>query len=160
MKNILIPTDFTPQSMTMLENYLETVGTKNINLVFFTAFTLPDSEQDIIGSDAKPHLQVLNEPFRKACRKLKSRFEGTIATIQYKYLYGNSRKVFAIFLQHNKIDLIFCPQQHFEFPNKKCINPLPLVKTAKVPVIYELYRVSRSSIVFTNNNEPAMSASI
>jgi hypothetical protein len=153
MKNILIPTDFTLQSINMLDNYLESIHQKNINLVFFSVFALPESEQDIVGSSAKPHLQVMNEPFRKACKKLKAKYDDTIATIQYKYLYGNSRQVFNNFLEYNKIDLIFCPYQHFEFPHKKCMDPLPIIKAVKIPVIHELYRVSKSSIVFSNNKE-------
>jgi hypothetical protein len=160
MKNILIPTDFTLHSINMVENYLERLNQKNINLIFFSVFALPESEQDIVGSSAKPHLQVMNEPFRKACKKLKGKFEDTIATIQYKYLYGNSRRVFTNFLEYNKIDLIFCPQQHFDFPHKKCIDPHPLIKAVKTPVSHDVLRVSKSSIVFSNNMETELSTSI
>jgi hypothetical protein len=139
MKNILFPTDFTTQSLSVLELYIKNNSTYKNTIVLFAAFEMPDSEQDVIGSDSKPHLQLMNEEFRKGCKRLKEKYAEKIGNMYYKYMYGNTQKLFKNHLEFNDIDEIFFPEAYtLTQPHQRFINPGSFINAATVKVIREV----------------------
>lgn len=110
MKTILIPTDFSTAAFAQVEQMLSNLALEKVQLYFFHAFEMPGSEQDLVGANAKPHLAVLNEDFRKVCVRLKEKYPGQVNQIAYRYLYGNSKAVLCHFLDHNDITHLFLPE--------------------------------------------------
>lgn len=136
MKKILFPTDFSAQSLNILEQFIKNTAEKKLTIVLFAGFSMPDSEQDVIGFGNKPHQMVLNEVFRKGCRRLKEKHAEKLANIYYKYMYGNSRNVFRNYLDSNEIDQILFPDgMQFSTPHARFINPGSLVLTAPLTII-------------------------
>lgn len=139
MKNILFPTDFTTQSLHLLELYIKSLTTNKNNIVLFAAFEMPDSEQEVIGAENKPHLQLITEEFRMRCNRLKEKYATTIGNIHYKFIYGNSLKVFKNHLEFNEIDEVFFPdafrliQSHPRF-----LDPRIFMNAAQVKVIKDI----------------------
>ncbi|KYP13173.1 MAG: hypothetical protein A1D16_20835 [Flavihumibacter sp. CACIAM 22H1] len=145
MKNILFPTDFTPQSLGVLEQYIKGASGSRITIILFASFEMPASEQEVVGAGNKPHLQVMNEEFRKGCKKLKEKYAGLIGNIFFKYMYGNTRQVFRNYLDFNEIDQIFFPEG-FQLmqPHPRFLDPSSLINNAGIPVIRELPTVANS----------------
>jgi hypothetical protein len=139
MKTILFPTDFTPQSLSILEQYIKGVSASRSTIILFAAFEMPDSEQDVIGAGNKPHLQVMNEEFRKGCKRLKEKYAERIGNIYYKYMYGNTGKVFKNYLEFNEVDEVFFPDGYQLIqPHQRFINPGSLLNNTSVKIIREI----------------------
>jgi hypothetical protein len=160
MKNILFPTDFTSQSLGVLEQYIKGSGGSRYTIILFASFEMPGSDQDVVGAGNKPHLQVMNEDFRKGCKKIKEKYAAKIGNIYFKYMYGNTRQVFRNYLEFNEIDQIFFPEG-FQLmqPHPKFIDPSALINNAGIPVIRELPSVQVSKLKQTPSLKAELSTS-
>ncbi|MCA0397797.1 MAG: hypothetical protein LCH51_10355 [Bacteroidetes bacterium] len=136
MKTILIPTDFSDNAFSQVEQLLSNSIQEKVKLVFFHAFKMPESEQDLLGDNAKPHSAVLNETFRKGCVRLKEKFPA-ISQIAYRYMYGDSRSVLQHFINHNDISHLFLPEgitvslvnpRSVDITNKLIATGLPVIQ--------------------------------
>lgn len=138
MTNILIPTDFTPASLQMAEQAVQTLDLKNANIVLFHAFELPDSEYELLTQKQKPYASVVTDNFRQACKQFKDQHAKAIHKICFKFMEGNTPALFRNFIDVNEIDLIVCPD-HYQFVpvNKKSVDPRPLFKKSGIKVIRE-----------------------
>jgi hypothetical protein len=136
MKTILIPTDFTSASLQTIEETIRYFRPEPVNIVLFHAFEMPESMQDAVGSDNKPHLQVMSERFRRGCKRLKDKYGAAVYNIGFRHLYGNSVRVFKNYLEFNKVDLIVYPNnQQWQATHQRSVAPDHLVEKCGCPVI-------------------------
>lgn len=159
MKNVLFPTDFTQQSLASLEQFVKCATGAKFNVLLFAAFELPSSEQETIGSSNKPHLLVMNESYRKGCKKLKEKYAEKVGNIHFKYMYGSSRQVFRNYLEFNEVDQIFFPEGvQFQQPHERFVQPGALVNSSQLPVIKNLTPVPQAKSIQVASFEPELSA--
>jgi len=136
MKTILIPTDFSAASLQLIEETIRFFRPEPVDIVLFHAFTMPSSMQDIATSADKPHLQVMNEHFRKGCKRIKDRHHQHVQNICFRYMYGDTKAVFRQYLAFNKIDQIVYPSTLvLQSVHARSIHPGKLVKNCGTPVI-------------------------
>jgi hypothetical protein len=137
MKTILIPTDFTAASLQVIEEAIHFFKPEPIDIVLFHAFTMPASMQDIATSADKPHLQVMNEFFRKGCKRIKDRHQQHVHNICFRYMYGETKAVFRQYLAFNKIDQIVYPSGFFlQTVHARSVHPGKLIKSCGTQVIH------------------------
>lgn len=137
MTNILVPTDFTPASLKLAVSALNSGNYGKCNLVLFHAFELPSSPYDMLGTGYKdPACELMNEPFRQACKQLKDDHTQLVNKIIVRSMAGNTRAVFRNFVEANDIDLIYCPEDyHFKPVHQRSIDPCYLFRKSSVPVV-------------------------
>jgi hypothetical protein len=136
MKTILIPTDFTSASLQLIEETILFLQPEPVNIVLFHAFEMPQSMQDVVGVENKPHLQVMNERFRKGCKRIKNKYSASVSNIHYRHMYGNTVSVFKHYLQFNKIDCIVYPSTlTMQTVHPRSIHPDKLIKKSGCQVI-------------------------
>jgi hypothetical protein len=137
MKNILIPTDFSPSSLRLVEAALKTEGYNRCNVILFHAFDLPSNPFDMLRNGAKdPAATLLTEEFRLACKQLKDEYGRQVGKIVIKTMQGSTRSLFRHFLDANDIDLIFCPDTYlYSKVHERSLDPLPFFGKCGVPVI-------------------------
>jgi hypothetical protein len=139
MKTILIPTDFSTASLQLIEETILYFKPDSINIILFHAFSMPQSLQDITGHDSRPHLRVMNEPFRKACKRIKDKYGAHVYNITYRHMYGNTVSVFKHYLQFNKIDsIVFPAHYHLQLIHDRSVDPEYMINQCNYPVITSL----------------------
>lgn len=157
MKTIMIPTDFTAASLQLMEETILLFKPEPVSIILFHAFTMPQSMQDIIGSENKPHLQVINERFRKSCKRIKDKYSACVYNIHYRHMYGNTVRVFRHYLQFNKIDCIVYPSNYFlQLPHARSVDPDRLIHRCGYPVISSLIpetTIHKSASVVNKNGD-------
>lgn len=159
MKNILFPTDFTAQSLRTLELYVKGVTGMRFNIILFAAFQMPDSDQDAVGS--RPHLAVMNETFRKGCKKLKEKYTDKIGQIHYKFMYGTTKQVFRNYIDFNEIDLILFPDGYtIGKPHEKSIDPAALINGSSLSVIREMPVTAQIRTLPVHHNKTTAEVSV
>ena len=137
MKNVLIPTDFTVESLQLINKTAETLAGEKFNAVLFHAFDQPDSIMDLmfLGRE-KIYSGLVTDDFRNYCKKLKHVYADTINSIYVKYMYGNTVRVFKNFADANDIALIVSPEElRLQMPHKYSINPVAFFKKSGIQVL-------------------------
>ena len=136
MKTILIPTDFTSASLQLIEESILFLQPVPVNILLFHAFEMPTSMQDITGFDNKPHLQVMNEPFRKGCKRIKAKYPLNVYNILFRHMYGNTVSVFKHYLRFNKVDGIVYPESCIlQAVHHRSVHPGKMIKKSRYPII-------------------------
>ena len=108
MTNVLIPTDFTVQSLDLVSAASQQVPGK-INAFLFHAFDMPESLIDAMrrtGTNSPDNL--ITEELRLRCRQIKA-LNPMIANISFKLMYGSTVAVFKHFADANNVEAIALP---------------------------------------------------
>lgn len=137
MTNILVPSDFTPASLQLAEQALNALDIKNVNIILFHAFELPDSEFELLSpSRQRPYAALVTDQFRQLCKQFKEQHSKAVHKICFRFMEGSSAAIFRNFVDANEIDLIFCPA-HYQFTaaHKRSVDPRPLFKKSGIKVI-------------------------
>lgn len=136
MKTILIPTDFTSASLQLIEESILFLQPEPVTILLFHAFEMPTGMQDIAGSGNKPHLQVMNERFRKGCKRIKSKYPANVYNILFRHMYGSTVSVFKHYLRFNKVDCIIYPESFvLQTVHHRSVHPGKMIKKSGLPVI-------------------------
>lgn len=150
MKNVLIPTDFSLRSLDMISQTAETLSSEKLNIILFHVFNMPTDILDLMFLGKESYAaDLITEPFRKECRKVKQQYSYNISSISFKHFYGNNMAVFNNFLEANKIDLIVCPDDTvISRPHKQSADPIKLIHKSSLPVIKQFRVASRNVASF------------
>lgn len=137
MKNILIPTDFSVESLSWTKSLLNQFKQERLNIVLIHVFLISDSILDLmlLSRRSKEYEYVSNE-FWQACKHVEQRYHPQINSIQVKCFYGSTVAVFKNYLAANRIDLIVCPDDYrFKKLGKASFDPYQLIKKCGLEVV-------------------------
>lgn len=137
MVNILIPTDFTLESLSWIRSAIRLSGSSANNIILFHAFSIPQSPFDLLATEEPTLPQgLLTEKFRQACKNIKEESNGKVGKIVLRIMRGDGAPLFRNFLDANDIDLIYFPE---DVPLRRChpnsVDPAPLLNSCKLPVV-------------------------
>ena len=137
MRNVLIPTDFTVASIEMVDKTAQSLEGESLNIILFQAFEKTIFVSDLHDLRGKlPYAELVTEPFRNACKRVKLQHPKTIRSIVIRHLYGNTAAVFRNFVDANDIDLIVMPESFvYRAVHTGSVNPLPLFQKGGVPLL-------------------------
>jgi Universal stress protein family len=134
MTNILVPTDFTPASLDVID-YAVRLMNRKVNIVLFHVFKMPFYHQDLIRPKY-PSSELLNDDFRKRCMSIKQKHGNQIQKIELKCMQGDTRSVFKHFLEANNIHIIVCPENyHYHKIHPLSLNPIPFFRKSGLPLL-------------------------
>lgn len=142
MRNVLIPTDFSPASLLLADKAIAALNDQNINIVLFHAFEKPCTSDDVLGNSRRlPYVHLLTDEFRSACKRLKATHARKVQNIHIRHLYGSTTPLFRNFIDANDIDTIVC-LEGFEFVpvTKESVNPLRMFNKSGITLITKLER--------------------
>lgn len=160
MKNtIIIPTDFTVQSL----NVLKTVLTQNHNkevydIILLHSLSVSDSIRDLLFSSKHQQINALMNPeFAEAYEVIRNKFNSQISSLRIDLFTGYNLAAFKNYVEANKVEKIFIANQ---FPEncssesrnlyrfiQKCGKEILLVATGNNNAIPEKGKIAE---VFVN----------
>jgi len=134
-KTILVPIDFSIESLNTLRLALEGHTTDKLNIILLYAEHLTDSITELLFYSPQKIIQSLTKPdFQEAIAILKNRHETAIDSIEIELIHSYNRKVFEAFLEKRKVDEIYVPITYKLKPRRNGFDPIPLLKRSSVPV--------------------------
>lgn len=125
MKNVLIPTDYTLESIKIIEALIFSKKCEQINIVFVHAFKISDSITDLLmlSRRSRDYEHICDE-FYEQLNLCKSKYAKEIKNIRLEYFYGNTVAAFKNFLDALEIDHIaYAKDYNFKSINKYSISP-------------------------------------
>ncbi len=135
MKNVLIPTDFTLNSLAHVSAAVKAIRGK-CSIILFHAFDMPESLIDAMHrSGIKGHSNLITEELRLRCRKIK--FENpSIADISFKIMYGTTIMAFRNYAEGNDIDFIYLPEGYtYKAVVRDSVDPTKWFKKSGIKIV-------------------------
>lgn len=153
MKNILIPTDFSPGSLDMIATVAAGADAK-VNVILFHAFDMPVSLVDaMVRTGANGHYSMVTENLRVKCRKIKTTNQ-MVGNISFRFMYGTSAALFRNFAAANRLDMIALPENYFFVPVvRESVNPQHMFKKSGIPVQLFSSVVASVPVRYASSNE-------
>ncbi|MFD1768290.1 hypothetical protein [Sphingobacterium suaedae] len=133
IQRVLIPTDFTVNSLRIALAYLEDNGEQPVELVFVCGYNLGDSITSLLGFTKDDQLNRLQgEDFVKGCQMIKSRFEHKVVELYSDLFISKNPRYLRNCIKGGKVTHVVLPENFmFRFSNKQCFDVAKLLKTMK-----------------------------
>ena len=134
MKNILVPTDFTLQSLSIIHEIVNSEEEK-VNIHLFH-MVLPSNDLTELFFQRKSHLYgQVPDAFTEALQVLKNKYLKQIGSITIQFYYGNRVAVVNDIVESNNIDSIYLlVNHHYRLPLASSVDMVSLAKKCKLPV--------------------------
>lgn len=148
MTTILIPTDFTLQSLNMVKDAARGFAGQPLNVVLFHALHMPTDIQDLLFlSNRVPHEKITDD-FRRTCAAIKRKNSNVISQINFRHMYGSTNAVFRNFIEANLIEAIFMPEHVIlKKVYNNSVDLRPLFQKATVPFITDTIAIPETKQV-------------
>ena len=134
VKRILIPTDFTIESLNTLKYALQDNPIFKLEVNLLYAEFLTDSITELLFYSKNQIIKSrITEGFETALSVLENHFK-EIVSIRFELLHVNKADAVFQLLKINKIDEIYLPKSYSFVFRDKAFNPIPLLKTTTYPL--------------------------
>jgi hypothetical protein len=141
IQRVLVPTDFTVDSLRIALEYLENNGdNQRVELVLVCGYDLGDSITVLLGFTKDDHLARLQgEDFVKGCEMIKSRFKQTVVEMYADLLISKNARYVRNYLKGNRITQVVLPETYgFRFFNRHCFDILNVLKAVGLEALPEV----------------------
>ncbi|HKG06149.1 MAG TPA: hypothetical protein VKB19_06825 [Pedobacter sp.] len=135
MQNILIPTNFSVQSLACVPALCEQHKDSALRLVFIHMFKISDSISDLLMlSRRNKEYSYISDDFYAQCETLRQRYGQLI--IKIDFFYGSSLVNFRDFLEMNEIDVILDPSScELGKLNRSSTDPMLFIGKSRIPFL-------------------------
>lgn len=123
-KTILIPTDFTVQSLNILKSVLSTNSSQTtFDVILLHGLSLSDSIRDLLFFSKHEQIGTLTTPeFEEAYEVIKNKYYSQISSLRIDLFTGYNVSAFNNYLEGNKVDEIFVSAKQQFFSNKNSFS--------------------------------------
>lgn len=135
-KTILVPTDFSIESMELLEHIAAMADNGETHVVLMHAMSLSDSITELLFFDKDEIVETLKDKaFDRCCQAILQRFPNANITLRTELFTGYNQSAFARFLQGNEIDEAVVPDAYHPVRNRaNSFDPLPFISKSRLKV--------------------------
>lgn len=134
-KTILIPTDFTIESLHTLRLALMENEAAQVRVVLVHACRLSNSITDLLFyAPGKIINHAVTPEFEEAISILKNRFFNTLQSLSIQLFHGNNEAAFTGFALAYGVSEIYLPKSYRFKALKKGFDPVPLINRTKFTV--------------------------
>ncbi len=139
MKKILVPTDFTIESLSVLKNALENNPNEKLDILLVHGVSMSNSITDLLFFKKHQFISSLEtQEFCEAKDILKNKFASNINSLVSDVFVGFTSSAFENYIEGNKVNEAYIPVNYkIKNADKRSVNILPFIKKT-VPSVYEV----------------------
>jgi len=137
MKTILIPTDFTIESLNTVKGaFKKQDDGEPVNLILVYSAFLSDSITDrLFFSKEKYLLALQSEKFREACQVLLNTYASRVNSFRIELFSGFTKQAFANFLEANDVNEVVIPGTYtLKMTTLRSFDPISYFKKCSLPI--------------------------
>jgi hypothetical protein len=133
-RTILIPTDFSIESLNLFKAAVQTGASAPVHIVFVHGAYSSVSVMDLMfSSPRKIHESLITANFRNACTIIRNKFASSISSDRIEFFSGITQSAFQNFLEGNNIDEIFIPKNYtFTKASDRSFDILPFIRNSRL----------------------------
>jgi hypothetical protein len=136
-RTILIPTDFTIESLNVLKNVLNKKDEEVVyDIIFLHGLHLSGSITDFLFfSKAKRIESLTNREFEDACLIIKNKYSKKINSMRKDIFTGFTQSAFNNYIEANKVDQAYvCSNYELNLEKKQSFDLLPFIKKSDLTI--------------------------
>jgi len=128
MKKILIPTDFSEESLNILSDYMLSCTEKEVSVLFFSGIKLSDSISDLLLLSRRTReVELIPRSFNNFCSCVQNEFN-SVTKVRFEYFYGNTMALFRNFLDANGInEIVYDPNMELQKITKSSLDIIDII---------------------------------
>lgn len=135
MKNILLLSDLSLASLWPVHAVAKEQTAQPVTIHVVHMLTLPTSISDLLLLKRNKPYASVGRQFTEALQLLKNKYSGQIASIRFRFLYGNNARVLNNFIEAARIDCTYITAGiRTEKAFEESVDFRPLLKRCSVPV--------------------------
>lgn len=133
MKHILVPTDFSLQSLSVVHEIVSQER-EPVRIHFFHLVLMPNDLSDLLYS-RKSHLHAkVPASFTEALQLLQHKYTRQVEKIDFNFYYGCSVSTINCIAENNKTDKLYLLADYaYQLPLRTSVNIQPLLRKCKLP---------------------------
>jgi|GEM_PF-232070 hypothetical protein len=133
-RTILIPTDFSIESLIPVKQAALLSSYDEIEIVLMFCDLLPVSISDLLFyAPSKAIRQHSNREFEEACSIIMNKYASRISSMRTEVFHGTSDAAFDNFISGNRIDEVIYPKNYVLKEHRNGFSPLPYIKNSYLP---------------------------
>lgn len=135
-KTILIPTDFTVNSLNVLKSILiQNEAKQTYNVILLHGMSLSDSIRDLLFFSKSKQIDSLTNPeFEEAYEVIRNKFDSQISSLRIDLFTGYNLSAFNNYLEGNKVEQIFISDKKPVLTNKNSFDLSRFIEKCQVEV--------------------------
>lgn len=135
-KTILIPTDFTVNSLNVLKSILiQNDAKQTYNVILLHGMSLSDSIRDLLFFSKSKQIDSLTNPeFEEAYEVIRNKFDSQISSLRIDLFTGYNLSAFNNYLEGNKVEQIFISDKKPVLTNKNSFDLSRFIEKCQVEV--------------------------
>lgn len=142
-RTILIPIDFTIESLISVKQAATLHNYSDIEIVLMFCDLLPTSIADLLFyKPAKVIEQYSNKEFEEACSIIMNKHASKISHMRIEIFHGTSDAAFDNFISGNKIDEVIFPKNYVLKEHRNGFDPLPYIRNSYLPCREAEWKIS------------------
>lgn len=135
MKNVLLPTDLTVQSLRPVHDIVKDAKGRQITIRVVHLISLPTSITDLLFIDQNKPYKDIPENFIEALQSLQNKYQGIVEKIVFDFVYCESSRYFNNFIEGNKIDAVYMlGDYNYKQTLKQSEKIIPYLNKCKVQI--------------------------
>jgi hypothetical protein len=132
-KNILIPTDFTVESLVQVKQAVQQNQGHQLNIILVYSCFLTDSISELLFySPEKIIKQNAGQKFHEALSILKNKFPDQISSINIEVFHGYSVSYLETFIKKQNIDHIYIPKNYTLKETDNSFDIIPFIVKSSI----------------------------
>lgn len=160
MKNVLLPTDLTVQSLRPVHDIVKDAKGRQITIRIVHLISLPTSITDLLFIDQNKPYREIPENFKEALQLLSNKYQGFVEKIVFDFVYCQSARYFNNFIEGNKIDAVYMLSDYnYQQTLRQSEKIIPYLdkcrlQVRKLPLPVEAFSEYESLSALLNSIEP------
>lgn len=136
MQHILIPTDFTIQSLNAVHGILATNKNEEYKITLFHMLSMPEVLPDLLFRPfARQEQKSINRDFKDTCEIIQNKYGSRVQSIQTRFAYGDTAAYLRNYLEGQKVDrIVLMNNIQLIKPFKSSLDCIPLLKKTGYPI--------------------------
>jgi hypothetical protein len=136
MKNVLLPTDLTVQSLSAIHTVVKYANGEKVVIRLVHLLSLPTSISDLLFAEQQKPYAAVSEHFVEAYQMLQYKYRSSIEKIHFEFVYYSTSRYLNNYIEGNHIDEIYL-LDNFSYmqPLQQSQNIDALFRKCKVPLI-------------------------
>ncbi len=135
MENVLLPTDFTVQSLRPVHDIVKNAKSKLLTIHVVHLISLPTSISDLLFIKQNKPYHTVPANFMEALQLLQNKYSGSVEKIAFDFIYCSSSRYFNNFIEGNNIDAVYMLSDYrYRQPLEQSENIMYYLKKCKAPL--------------------------
>ncbi|TDH27009.1 hypothetical protein EXU57_09410 [Segetibacter sp. 3557_3] len=135
MKNVLLPTDLSIQSLWPIHQIVKDAKQEQVKIHLVHLVRLPTSINDLLFLNEDKYYAQVSESFSEALQVFRNKYRGTINLIGLRFIYCNTSAYLRNFIEGNHVEAVYkLVNYDYRRPFAESVDFATCLTKSKVPV--------------------------